>query len=158
MDLGGWVSIAVGVVLLIGNILAALEQIGKFLRWLVRPMCRWWHKRSASWPMKITLQGIKFNENSPIPQPNIEIELLVEPRKSIVVGRCLLLTGNSEYEPLTNIPSMTSYQEWEIERRLRDPMTFILQFRVVNPKSNDKVQIQVQSEGCFCKSNIVAIP
>ena len=147
--------IGIGMFTLVASIIGSLEQILRFLSWMVRPMLKRYLARKGTWPLKVTIRSASLGGTTSI--PSIMVVLLVEPRKPVFLGRCEIVYNSNPnpQTPITPIEMINDFQEWKVGDYLDKPRTYILSFYAFGVENS--MQIKIESEGYECKSNLINI-
>jgi hypothetical protein len=151
------VIIAIGIITLIASVLGGLQQIIKFIKEVAHPMCRWRWKRQGTWPLDIMIKSANFWQG---PSSNLLVEVLVVPRKPVILGKCefMDLTENRSLGIRTPIEGIVDdFQEWKVGDHLDTARTYNLSFFASADPINHQGQVQIESEGYISKSNVVQI-
>jgi hypothetical protein len=84
--------------------------------------------------------------------------MLLEPRKPLILGQCELiyLSYGLPIKPTTPLTD-SNFQGWVVGDSLDKPRTYTLCFYATS-RCTDTVQLQIESEGYICKSNLVSYP
>jgi hypothetical protein len=151
------VIIAIGIITLVASVLGGLQQIIKFVKEVTLPMCRWKWKRQGTWPLNITVKSADFWQG---PSSSLLVEVLVVPRKPVILGRCefIDLTENRSLYIRTPIDGIVGdFQEWKVADHLDSARTYSLSFLASADLINHQGQVQIESEGYISKSNVIQI-
>ncbi len=135
-----------------------LETIEKSLSRMVLLMCRWNWKRHNTYPLKVIIRSVEM-----IPGVSgilyLIVQVLVHPRKPVILGECIFvdLTSKWKESPHIPIPELADdFQGWKVET-LGMPRMYKLRFFAYGDSPSHEGQIQIESEGYICKSNIIKI-
>ena len=150
------VLIVIGSLGLIASTIASLEKISQFVKMVVNKMLKKRYIAKDTWPLKIDLKTAVLGGGHMT--PDLSVEFIVEPRKRVEVDECKLIdlkTGSkSDHRCSTEGHPV---REWKLGETLTDRKRFPLTFYGFGMNEGDKVQIEIEAEGFWCKSNVVKI-
>lgn len=153
--MSGW-EIAREIFQTIGVAVATVIAIFKWIPLAWRCFMKFKHLRDKTWPLKITLKSAHLGDTSSI--PILLIVLLIEPRKSTILGQCEIVYLPDDFKSTPRTPLENDYfQDWKIGEDLDKPRTYRLSFYPPKVKHGDEVQIQVESEGYDCESKPIKV-